>query len=61
MGITEKSLKETFQTVHQLAESTAMVLTFSLLLIIFSNSLDPDQDQQNLSHDLDPNFIILID
>ena len=26
-----------------------------LLLITFANSLDPDQDRQNVGHDLDPN------
>ena len=28
---------------------------FCFLLISFANSLDPDQDQQNVSPDLDPN------
>ena len=28
---------------------------FCRLLIIFTNSLDPDQDQQNVGPDLDPN------
>ena len=30
------------------------------LLIIFSNSLDPDQDRQNVGPDLDPNCLTLI-
>ena len=29
--------------------------SFSHLLIIFANSLDPDQDRQNVGPDLDPN------
>ena len=33
---------------------------FFCLLITFSNSLDPDQDQQNVSPDLDPNRLTLI-
>ena len=31
-----------------------------LLLIIFANSLDPDQDRQNVGPDLDPNHLTLI-
>ena len=30
-------------------------LEFCLLLITFANSLDPDQDRQNIGPDLDPN------
>ena len=30
------------------------------LLIIFANSLDPDQDQQNVGPDLDPNCLTLM-
>ena len=30
-------------------------IDFGLLLITFANSLDPDQDQQNVGPDLDPN------
>ena len=30
---------------------------FCLLLIIFANSLDPDQDGHNVSPDLDPNCL----
>ena len=30
------------------------------LLITFANSLDPDQDQQNIGPDLDPNSLTLI-
>ena len=33
---------------------------FCHLLITFANSLDPDQDQQNLRPDLDPNCWTLI-
>ena len=29
------------------------------LLVVFANSLDPDQDQQNVSPDLDPNCLTL--
>ena len=29
------------------------------LLITFANSLDPDQDGQNVGPDLDPNFLTL--
>ena len=29
------------------------------LLIIFANSLDPDQAQQNVGPDLDPNYLTL--
>ena len=30
-----------------------------LLIIVFANSLDPDQDQQNVGPDLDPNHLTL--
>ena len=30
------------------------------MLITFENSLDPDQDQENVSSNLDPNFLTLI-
>ena len=33
---------------------------FCLLLIIFANSLDPDQDRQTVGPDLDPNHLTLI-
>ena len=33
---------------------------FCRLLIIFANSLNPDQDQQNVGPDLDPIFLTLI-
>ena len=32
---------------------------FCHLLIAFANSLDPDQDQQNIGPDLDPNHLIV--
>ena len=32
---------------------------FHCLLITFANSLGPDQDQQNVSPDLDPNRLML--
>ena len=32
---------------------------FCHLLITFANSLDPDQDQQNVGPDLDPNHLTL--
>ena len=32
---------------------------FCLLLIIFTNSLDPDQDRQNVGPDIDPNCLTL--
>ena len=32
---------------------------FCRLLITFANSLDPDQDQQNVGPDLDPNCLTL--
>ena len=32
---------------------------FCLLLITFANSLDPDQDRQNVGPDLDPNCLTL--
>ena len=32
---------------------------FYCLPMIFANSLDPDQDQQNVSPDLDPNRLTL--
>ena len=32
---------------------------FSRLLIIFVNSLDPDQDRPNVGPDLDPNYLTL--
>ena len=32
---------------------------FCCLLIIFANSLDPDQDPQNVGPDLDPNCFTL--
>ena len=34
---------------------------FFRLQIIFANSLDPDQDQQNVGSDLDPNRLTLIE
>ena len=34
---------------------------FCRLLITFANSLDPDQDQQNVGLDLDPNCLTLAD
>ena len=34
-------------------------LPFCRLLITFANSLDPDQDQQNVGPDLDPNRLTL--
>ena len=33
---------------------------FCCLLITFANSFDPDQDQQNVSPDLDPNCLTLL-
>ena len=33
---------------------------FFRLLITFANSLDPDQDRQNVGPDLDPNYLTLI-
>ena len=33
--------------------------SFSRLLITFANSLDPDQDQQNVCPGLDPNCLTL--
>ena len=33
---------------------------FCCLLITFTNSLDPNQDQQNVGPDLDPNCLTLI-
>ena len=35
------------------------VTTFCCLPITFANSLDPDQDQQNIGPDLDPNCLTL--
>ena len=32
---------------------------FCCLLMIFSNSLDPDQSRQNVGPDLDPNYLTL--
>ena len=32
---------------------------FCRLLITFANSLDPDQDRQNVSPDLDPNILTI--
>ena len=32
---------------------------FSCLLMTFANSLDPDQDPQNVGPDLDPNCLTL--
>ena len=32
---------------------------FCCLLITFANGLDPDNDQQNVSPDLDPNHLTL--
>ena len=32
---------------------------FCLLLITFANSLDLDQDRQNVCHDLNPDFLTL--
>ena len=32
---------------------------FYRLLLTFANSLDPDKDQQNVSPDLDPNYLTL--
>ena len=40
------------------AHLTALVVTFCLL-IIFANSLDTDQAQQNVQLDLDTNCLIL--
>ena len=37
---------------------TPLTLAFSLL-ITFANSLDPDQDRQNVGPDLDPNCLTL--
>ena len=39
----------------------ALYLMLSLLVVIFvdANSLDPDQDRQNVSPDLDPNRLTL--
>ena len=39
--------------------SRPLLATFCLLLITFSNRLDPDQDQQNVSPNLDPNCLTL--
>ena len=36
-----------------------MLSKFFRLLIIFANCLDPDQDQQNIGPDLDPNCLTL--
>ena len=33
---------------------------FCHLLITFANSLTPDQDRQNVGHDLDPNCLTLL-
>ena len=33
---------------------------FWRLLITFANSLEPDQDRQNVGHDLDPNRLTLL-
>ena len=35
-------------------------MRFCCLQITFANSLDPDQDQQNVSPDLDPKFNTLV-
>ena len=36
-----------------------LATTFSCLLVMFANSLDPDQDRQNISPDLNPNQLTL--
>ena len=38
---------------------TLLLVTTCHLLITFANSLDPDQDQQNVGPDLDPNYLTL--
>ena len=37
-----------------------LAVTFVILLITFANNLDPDQDRQNVNHDMDPNCLTLI-
>ena len=57
---------EIFLNVNIIIKMIQFLLTFSLLavtcrlLITFANSLDPDQDRQNVSPDLDPNCFTLI-
>ena len=40
-------------------KTTFDALALSLLAATFSNSLDPDQDRQNVGPDLDPNSLTL--
>ena len=37
-----------------------LAVTFVILLITFANNLDPDQDRQNVNHDMNPNCLTLI-
>ena len=52
-GMTEKLLEDV--TVNSFLASSK----FCHLPITFANSLDPDQDRQNISPDLDPNQLAL--
>ena len=56
-----------FQLIHtliwrpgpcQVSLTLSLLMVTCHLLIAFANSLDPDQDNQNVSPDLDPNCLL---
>ena len=51
-GLVGNQKKEPYLSVNSFLAS-------SLLLFTFANSLDPDQDRQNVGPDLDPNCLTL--
>ena len=52
--------KNPLGTVHSHMQLTLSLLVVTChLLITFANSLDPDQDRQNVSPDLDANWLTL--
>ena len=44
---------------HVSKNANSFLADYSRLLLTFANSLDPDQDRQNVSPDLDSNCLIL--
>ena len=50
---------ENFKGIQNFFNSSLASRDFCHLLITFENSLDPDQDQQNIGPDLDPNCLTI--
>ena len=49
-----------YREVHKAGNNSSLLAVTCRLLIAFANSLDPDQDRQNVGPELEPNHSTLI-